>query len=34
LTAIGAFGCVLILAGAVVVEIGPLFGRKMVSGAT
>src|ERR1700675_4759869 len=27
LTAIGAFGCVLILAGAVVVEIGPLFGR-------
>ena len=34
LTAIGAFGCVLILAGAVVVEIGPLFGRKTVSEAT
>jgi drug/metabolite transporter (DMT)-like permease len=34
LTAIGALGCVLILAGALVVEIGPLFGRKTVSGAT
>jgi drug/metabolite transporter (DMT)-like permease len=31
LTAIGALGCVLILAGAVVVEIGPLVGRKAAS---
>jgi drug/metabolite transporter (DMT)-like permease len=34
LTAIGAFGCVLILAGALAAEIGPLFGRKAASGAT
>jgi ABC-type sulfate transport system permease component len=34
LTAIGAFGCVLILAGAVAVEVGPLFGRKTLSGTT
>ncbi len=34
LTAIGAFGCVLIIAGALAAEIGPLFGRKTVSGAT
>jgi drug/metabolite transporter (DMT)-like permease len=34
LTAIGAFGCVLILAGALVAEVGPLFGRKTISGAT
>ena len=34
LTAIGAFGCVLILAGAVAAEVGPLFGRKTVSGTT
>ncbi|MGB7973823.1 MAG: DMT family transporter [Roseiarcus sp.] len=34
LTAIGAFGCGLILAGALIVEIGPLFGRKTVSEAT
>ena len=34
LTAVGALGCVLILAGAVAAEIGPLFGRKAVSGAT
>jgi drug/metabolite transporter (DMT)-like permease len=34
LTAIGAFGCVLILAGALAAEVGPLFGRKTVSGAT
>ena len=34
LTAIGALGCVLILAGAVAVEVGPLFGRRTVSGAT
>ena len=34
LTAIGALGCVLILAGAVAAEVGPLLGRKTVSGAT
>jgi drug/metabolite transporter (DMT)-like permease len=34
LTAIGALGCVLILAGAVAVEIGPLFRRRVVGGAT
>jgi drug/metabolite transporter (DMT)-like permease len=34
LTAIGALGCVLILAGALAAEVGPLFGRKTVSGAT
>ena len=34
LTAAGALGCALILAGAVAVEIGPLFGRKAASGAT
>jgi drug/metabolite transporter (DMT)-like permease len=34
LTAIGALGCALILAGAVAAEIGPLFGRKAASGAT
>jgi drug/metabolite transporter (DMT)-like permease len=28
LTAVGAMGCLLILAGAVAVEIGPLFGRR------
>ena len=33
-TAVGALGCALILVGAVAVEIGPLFGRKAVSGAT
>jgi drug/metabolite transporter (DMT)-like permease len=31
LTAIGLLGCVLIMAGAVAVEIGPLFGRKAAS---
>jgi drug/metabolite transporter (DMT)-like permease len=31
LTAIGALGCVLIMAGAVVVEIVPLFGQKAAS---
>jgi drug/metabolite transporter (DMT)-like permease len=31
LTAVGVLGCVLILAGAVAVEIGPLFGRKAAS---
>ena len=31
LTAIGALGCALILAGAVASEIGPLFGRKAAS---
>jgi drug/metabolite transporter (DMT)-like permease len=34
LTAIGALGCVLILAGALAGEVGPLFGRKAASGAT
>jgi drug/metabolite transporter (DMT)-like permease len=34
LTAVSALGCVLILAGAVAVEIGSLLGRKAVSGAT
>ena len=34
LTAIGAVGCGLILAGAAAVEIGPLLGRKAASGAT
>jgi drug/metabolite transporter (DMT)-like permease len=34
LTAIGAVGCALILAGAVASEVGPLFGRKVVPGAT
>jgi drug/metabolite transporter (DMT)-like permease len=34
LTAIGALGCFLILAGALTAEVGPLFGRKTVSGAT
>jgi drug/metabolite transporter (DMT)-like permease len=34
LTAIGALGCVLILAGALAAEVGPLFKRKTVSGAT
>jgi drug/metabolite transporter (DMT)-like permease len=34
LTAVGVLGCVLILAGAVAVEFGPLLGRKAVSGAT
>ena len=34
LTAIGALGCVLILAGAVAVEFAPLLGRKAASGAT
>jgi len=33
LTAVGALGCALILAGAFAVEIGPLFGRKAASGA-
>jgi len=33
LTAVGALGCALILVGAVAVEIGPLLGRKAVSGA-
>jgi drug/metabolite transporter (DMT)-like permease len=31
LTAVSAFGCVLILVSAVVVEIGPLVGRKAAS---
>jgi len=34
LTAVGALGCVLILAGAAAVEIGPLLGRKAISGTT
>jgi drug/metabolite transporter (DMT)-like permease len=34
LTAIGALCCVLILAGALAAEVGPLLGRKTVSGAT
>ena len=34
LTAIGTFGCVLIMSGALAAEIGPLFGRKTVRGAT
>jgi drug/metabolite transporter (DMT)-like permease len=34
LTAIGALGCVLIMAGALAAEVGPLFGRKAASGAT
>jgi drug/metabolite transporter (DMT)-like permease len=34
LTAIGALGCVLIMSGALAAEIGPLFGRKTVRGAT
>ena len=34
LSAVGALGCALILVGAVAVEIGPLLGRKAVSGAT
>jgi uncharacterized membrane protein len=34
LSAIGALGCVLIMTGALAVEIGPLFGRKAASGAT
>jgi drug/metabolite transporter (DMT)-like permease len=34
LTVIGALGCVLIMAGAIAVEIGPLFGRRAVRGAT
>ena len=31
LTPVGALGCVLILAGALAVEVGPLFGRRAVS---
>ena len=34
LTAVGALGCALILAGAAATEIGPLFGRKAASRAT
>jgi drug/metabolite transporter (DMT)-like permease len=34
LTAVGALGCVLIMAGALAVEIGPFFGRRAVRGAT